>query len=136
MYDRILVPLALDHEGKHELSLKAAKTLLNPNGKITLLTVIEDIPTYAQAYMPIEILQDNSAVALKTLTALAQSNPSLYETALVHGKPSVEILEHANNNGAECIVIASHKPGLEDYFLGSNAARVVRHAKCCVHVLR
>ena len=136
MYDRILVPLALDHEANAEPSLNIAKRLLSPNGKITLLTVIEDIPTYAQAYMPMEMMKDNSADANKALADLAQADGNNYETVIVHGKPSVEILEYAGNNEVECIVIASHKPGLEDYFLGSNAARVVRHAKCCVHVLR
>ena len=36
----------------------------------------------------------------------------------------------------DCVVIASHRPGLQDYLLGSTAARVVRHAACSVHVLR
>jgi universal stress protein F len=33
-------------------------------------------------------------------------------------------------------VIASHRPGIQDYFLGSTASRVVRHANCTVHVMR
>ena len=32
--------------------------------------------------------------------------------------------------------IASHQPGLQDYFLGSTAAKVVRHATCSVLVMR
>lgn len=46
------------------------------------------------------------------------------------------ITEYANKSDIDCVVIGSHKPGLRDYFLGSTAARVVRHAKCAVHVLR
>ncbi|WP_170501927.1 universal stress protein, partial [Ruegeria atlantica] len=38
--------------------------------------------------------------------------------------------------GIDCIVLASHKPGMKDFFLGSTAALVVRHARCSVHVLR
>jgi nucleotide-binding universal stress UspA family protein len=34
------------------------------------------------------------------------------------------------------IVLASHRPELKDYLLGPNAARVVRHAKCSVLVVR
>jgi nucleotide-binding universal stress UspA family protein len=33
-------------------------------------------------------------------------------------------------------VIASHDPGFVDYFLGSVAARFVRHAHCSVLVAR
>jgi nucleotide-binding universal stress UspA family protein len=34
------------------------------------------------------------------------------------------------------IVMASHRPEMSDYLLGANAARVVRHAKISVLVVR
>ena len=46
------------------------------------------------------------------------------------------ILEAADSHNADLIIIASHRPGLTDYFLGSTAARVVRHAQCPVLVDR
>ncbi|MBT8474881.1 MAG: universal stress protein, partial [Alphaproteobacteria bacterium] len=46
------------------------------------------------------------------------------------------ITEYADSHGCDCIIIMSHQPGLQDYFLGSTAARVVRHAHCAVHVMR
>ena len=55
---------------------------------------------------------------------------------VVVGHPGRTITDYADENGIDCIVIASHQPGLQDYFLGSTAARVVRHAHCAVHVLR
>jgi len=42
----------------------------------------------------------------------------------------------AQEKGVDLIIIASHRPGLQDYFLGSTAAKVVRHAKCSVLVIR
>jgi nucleotide-binding universal stress UspA family protein len=45
-------------------------------------------------------------------------------------------VKYASENGYDCIVIASHVPGFENIFLGSTADRVVRHAKCAVHVIR
>jgi len=36
----------------------------------------------------------------------------------------------------DLIIVGSHKPGLQDYLLGSTAARVVRHAMCSVLVGR
>ena len=36
----------------------------------------------------------------------------------------------------DLIVIGAHKPDFKDYLLGPNAARVVRHSHCSVHVVR
>ncbi|WP_204112474.1 universal stress protein [Shimia biformata] len=47
-----------------------------------------------------------------------------------------EILRTASKDGAGLIVIGAHKPDFTDYLLGPNAARVVRHAKCSVFVVR
>jgi nucleotide-binding universal stress UspA family protein len=36
---------------------------------------------------------------------------------------------------ATLIVMGAHRPAFQDYLIGPNAARVVRHAKCSVLVL-
>lgn len=136
MYDNILVPIALDHVDHADASLEVARCLLNEGGKITILNVIEDIPTFAQSYLPDGTLQQNATLAVEAIEKLAETDGHNYNTQVVHGKPSLAILDCATKNNADCVVIASHKPGLEDYFIGSTASRVVRHAKCCVHVLR
>ncbi|MEO1090061.1 MAG: universal stress protein [Pseudomonadota bacterium] len=46
------------------------------------------------------------------------------------------VLRAAVQRSCDCIVIGSHRPALQDYLLGPNAARVVRHAKCSVVVVR
>ena len=55
---------------------------------------------------------------------------------LLKGYSGRTIVDHAADVGADCMVIASHKPDLRDFFLGSTAARVMRHAPCAVHVTR
>ena len=52
------------------------------------------------------------------------------------GQPAREILDYAGEIGADLIVVASHDPGFADFFLGSVAASVVRHAHCSVLVAR
>lgn len=52
------------------------------------------------------------------------------------GRAYDEILHVARTDGAELIVIGAHKPDFKDYLLGPNAARVVRHSKCSVLVVR
>ena len=47
-----------------------------------------------------------------------------------------EILKTAKTAGSDLIVIGAHKPDFQDYLLGPNAARVVRHSTCSVFVVR
>ena len=47
-----------------------------------------------------------------------------------------KILNLAKNTCASLIVVGAHKADLSDYLLGPNAARVVRHAKSSVYVVR
>lgn len=45
-------------------------------------------------------------------------------------------METAAKIGADLIVIGSHRPEMGDFLLGPNAARVVRHSKVSVLVVR
>ena len=47
-----------------------------------------------------------------------------------------EILNMAEKAGSDLIVIGAHDSDLKDFLLGSNASRVVQHAKCSVYVVR
>lgn len=134
MYKTILIPVALEHP--EERAIAVAKTLLSPGGKLTLLNVVEEIPAYVAAYLPAGTVERTVADALATLETIATDTGVACSADAVRGHASQKILDYAERNDAECIVIASHNPGLEDYFLGSTAARVVRHARCSVHVLR
>lgn len=55
---------------------------------------------------------------------------------VLHGPVYHEILRAADAIDADLIVIGSHRPVLKDYLLGPNAARVVRHARQSVYVVR
>lgn len=58
------------------------------------------------------------------------------QTHAVTGTPKDQILKLADTIQADLIIIASHRPDMTTYLLGSNAAAVVRHAKCPVLVVR
>jgi len=47
-----------------------------------------------------------------------------------------EILIAAGAAESSLIVVGSHVPAMSDFLLGPNAARVVRHSKCSVLVVR
>ncbi|SMX31557.1 universal stress protein [Actibacterium lipolyticum] len=135
MYKNIIVPIALDHGPNTSTALEVALKLLAEGGQITALTVVEAIPPYVAQYLPEgqEKLTHDTVKAELTaeLGGVADVMP-----VVVTGHAGRTIVDYAEEHGADCIVIASHRPGLQDYFLGSTAARVVRHAGCAVHVVR
>lgn len=135
MYKNILVPIALDHERDVAAALGAAKALASEGATVTAITVVEAVPAYILAEVPEGQLEAGKAAALEALKA--EIGPgSKVRPVVVTGHPARSILDYAEENKTDCIVIASHRPGLQDYFLGSTAARVVRHAPCSVHVVR
>lgn len=52
------------------------------------------------------------------------------------GAPRDRILLQAEEIGADLIIVASHRPDITTYLLGSTAASVVRHASTAVLVVR
>lgn len=57
-------------------------------------------------------------------------------TAVEIGQPANQIIEYANREDADLIVIPSHgHSGMKRALLGSVAERVIRHARCPVLVL-
>ena len=135
MYSKIIVPVMLDQEHDPSRSFQAAKALATDGADIIVLHVMEAIPSYIASEIPEGALNKTRADTEQALAALAADVPGAKPT-LIAGHAGRTILDYAETQGADCIIIASHKPGIQDYFLGSTAARVVRHAQCAVHVIR
>ena len=135
MYDHILLPIALDHNPQKGPAMQIAQTLLSETGKITVLSVVEMAPSYVDAHVPVEM----KAQQVEETKNLVQEFAAIYpkcEAHVVYGHAANSILSFAGEHDVDCIIIASHKPGLADYLIGSTANRVVRHAQCNVHVVR
>jgi universal stress protein F len=135
MYKNILVPIALDHERDVATALAVARVLAAGGGTITALTVVEQVPAYVLAEFPDGHVERNREAALGALKTELGGVEGVKAVA-VAGHSARSILDYAEAHECDCIVIASHRPGLQDFFLGSTAARVVRHAPCAVHVVR
>ncbi len=136
MYQTIIVPVDVSHADKAGGMLEVAKRLGGRDAKIVLLNVIEEIPNYVAVQMPGGFQERAKANAIEELEKVAESTDLNTESEVRIGHASQEILSLADEKKADAIIIASHRPGFEDYLLGSTAARVVRHAKCTVVVLR
>ena len=132
----IIVPVALAQIEKAQTMLDVARQLGGKDGEIVLVTVIEEVPGYIAAELPAGLLENAADEARGELRTLARNAGMELAVEVRKGNPASAILAVADERNADVIVIASHRPGLQDYFLGSTAARVVRHAKCSVHVIR
>ena len=135
MHRHILIPVALDHEDVVPRKLAVARTLLAEGGKITLLTVLEDVSGFVAEFVTVK--QENHLSA-RVKAALdnwrAEIRPS--RPSVAKGKSGMQITAYARANGVDLIIVGSHHPTATDYFLGSTAARVARRAPCSVFILR
>lgn len=136
MYNSILVPVDPSYSERAEAMLDAVARLRTEASKVILLAVIEDIPSFIAMEVPEGTLERSRGEALQILQRIAGSAPFPVEVEVRRGHPANTILDYAEEKGVDLIVIHSHRPGWEDYLIGSTAARVVRHARCSVHVLR
>ena len=135
MYSNLIVPVAFDEEHNPDTALNVARTLAAAGARVTIVHVMADVPGYAISYMPEGYDAELRRALQNQLDALAAE----FENGagvLRQGHAANEILDLVDEIGADCVVIAGHRPGLGDYLIGSTAARVVRHAPCSAMVLR
>ncbi|MDB5526304.1 MAG: universal stress protein [Rhizobium sp.] len=136
MYRKIIVPVEMGQLEKGEKILRKAMALLDEGGKIILLNVTENIPGYLTIDLPADFTDrgvSDAADRLKTLNDALGANA---EIVVKVGAPAREIIAVADELAADLVIIASHRPNLANYLLGSTADRVVRHANCSVLVDR
>ena len=135
MYNSILVAVDFSHDEQSVESLKKAQKLVGDGG-IVLLHVMEQISPYILDQLPpdIDLMKENHARS--DLSALAKEAGVEARIEVIKGASYHGILEYVDENEIDLIIINSHRPGLQDYLLGSTASKVVRHAKCAVLVER
>jgi universal stress protein F len=133
MYRNILVPVAYEPGVNAEAELAAARQLVSPGGQVTLLHAMEPVPFFALDYMPEGYHTDLVAAIRADLDRQAETVPNGRST-VVQGEAARAILDFAQEQGVDCIILASHR--IDTSLYGSTAARVVRYAPCAVHLLR
>lgn len=136
MFNHILLPVDVAHLDEGYKTLEVAQVIMSPDTKITLLYVMEDIPNWTDIDLPTNFKEDSMQTALQSLQKIADSTDLEVRTEARSGHAYSTILKEAEAMDADLIILASHKPGLKDYFLGSNTTKVVSHAKCSVVVVR
>jgi len=136
MYKKIMVPVEMGQLEKGEKILVKAMELLDSGGEIVLVNIAENIPGYLTIDLPSDFIATSIKEAEERLNELATKLGLVPHVVVRVGSPAREILAAAEEFGADLIIIASHRPNLSNYLLGSTADRVVRHATCSVLVDR
>ncbi|MBV0914255.1 universal stress protein [Anianabacter salinae] len=131
----ILIPIAIDHEPVVAEKIAIARRMLAPGGRITLLTVLEQISGFAAEFVTVKSENHLTARVMDRLKSVAGEAPE-FDCLVATGKPGLRITEIAREIGADLIIVGAHSPSAVDYFLGSTAARVARRASCSVYILR
>ena len=136
MYKNIIVAIDLGHGEAGKELIARARSLVDEGGTIRLIHVLEDVPSYIAAELPRDLSDRRQAEAKVELNLMAKELSGNSTAEVRTGAPASQILQAAEDHAADQIMIASHRPGISDYFIGSTAARVVRHAQCSVLITR
>ncbi|MDY6911396.1 MAG: universal stress protein [Chloroflexota bacterium] len=132
MYRKILVPL--DGSELAECVLPHVKAIGSgcDVGEAVLMEVIEPIPTRAEdGGDRINALQDASESVAREYLAEQQtklaSGGLKVSSEVVWGKPADTIIDFAENNGVDLVMIATHgRSGVSRWVFGSVAEKVLR----------
>lgn len=142
MYKQVLLPIDLAEESSWRKALPAAIACAKAFGaELHIVTVMPDLKMPLVAgYFPEDFETKAHAEVEKRLHAfVAEQVPAEIRAshAVLSGGTIYErILGAAKEMSADLIVMAAYRPDLKDYLLGPNAARVVRHARQSVLVVR
>lgn len=141
MYKSILLPVDLGQESSWNKALPSAVELARANS--AQLHVMTVLPEFGLPMVSVNFPADYEQKALAGVSeALAEfirrhvPEGIAVKSHVAHGTIYSEIIAAADKLGCDLIVISSHRPEMRDYLIGPNAARVVRHAKQSVFVVR
>ncbi|MGV4291202.1 universal stress protein UspF [Citrobacter freundii] len=136
----ILVPIDIsDSELTQRVIAHVEAEAKIDDAQVHFLTVIPSLPYYLAYSAELPAMDDLKAEAKSQLEEIIKKFNIPTDRVHIHvaeGAPKDKILEIAKKLPADMVIIASHRPDITTYLLGSNAAAVVRHAECSVLVVR
>lgn len=136
MFKKILLPVDVAHLDEGQKILDVAQSITSPDAAIIMLYVMEDIPNWTDLDLPANFKENSMQVAREALESIAEKSDRAVQVEIRAGHAYSTILKEAEAMNVDLIILSSHKPGLKEYFIGSNTSKVVNHANCSVVVLR
>lgn len=149
MTTSILVPVDLaDLETSLKVLAAGVSQAVGAQAKLTVMTVVPAFvggldyryairgETGGSIDYDVKEIVNEALARLNDVVAENTPEGMTVDTVVRHGTVYEQILQVAEDIGADQIVIGAHRPQISDYLLGPNTARVVRHANCSVNVVR
>lgn len=141
MTKRILVAVDLTHPKDAEAILAEAGRVAGlEKAALSLVTVLPDYgSSFVGSFFKSGTLKEASGLALEALhqmvdKVLPEQGP--VQCIVEIGNAYEEVLDAASKSGADLVMVGAHRPDFADRIIGPNAARIVRHAKVSVLVVR
>ena len=137
MFQRILAPVDLAHLDKLERALTVtAEEAKHYRAPVTFVSVAAAAPG------PLAHNPDEFRAKLEAFAREQAENRGINATALhvVSNDPITDVddalLNAVEETGADLVIMASHKPGVADYFWPSNGGKIASHSDASVFVVR
>jgi nucleotide-binding universal stress UspA family protein len=139
MYKKIL--LATDGS---EHSKRAAENAINiakcsPNSKIEVVYVIDHDKAKSEVLINWNTadIADKRKERMKDVEKMAKESGVSYEIKVLHGEPGPSIVEYANKNQFDIVIIGSRGLNtLQEFVLGSVSHKVAKRANCPVLIVK
>lgn len=141
MTKRILCAVDLTHQDDAEAIVAEAGRIAElEKAELSLVTVLPDYgSSFVGSFFKAGTLKEASSSALEALHKMADKvlpGHGPVQCIVEIGNAYEEVLDAANKSGADLIMVGAHRPDFADRIIGPNAARIVRHAKVSVLVVR
>ncbi len=140
MFKKILVPVDLAETELTQWAFEIATELGRAsNADLRIVNVQVPLPSFYLDSLPPEAgeaLRVQIEEQMANVACGVHFPTERLSTTFRFGTVYREVLAEADEWGADLITVASHRPRMATYLLGSNANNIVRHAKCSVLVVR
>lgn len=140
MFKKILVPVDPNEMEFAKPAVAAAADLAaQGDGEVLLVGVMPVMNGYVSEFLPADFetgFEKETEGRIRAIGAEAGLKEGRFSVKLRSGSVYHEVIDEAKESGVDVIVVTSHRPQMSTYLLGSNAAKIVRHATCSVLVLR
>lgn len=137
MYDSVLLPIDRS-EGAEEARTHAIELAADQDAVLHVLHVVDGVaPVASLQEMLDERLTDEGEKLVASVAGEARERGVTVETAVVEGDPARTIVEYANSNGVDVVVMPAHgRSELSKAFVGSVTDKVIRAGDVPVLVLK
>ncbi len=141
MFRTLLLTVDVNDFAGSKRPAEAAKLLMERDG--AELHVMNVVPDYGMSIVGSffsadhnKVILEEAKVALQNWAAETFGDLSGIRLHVDQGTVYDLVLKEASAVSADAIIVGAHKSQLKDYLIGPNAARISRHAKQSVFVIR